>query len=284
MPLIKKYLEDFTIENNQIKLTENYLKNNKFRFKKITGSRMASVLGLNEFSTPLKTWAMMVGIYTEPMDEMIARAGNVIEPKIKDYVEQVTHIKYKQYVPTQVKFDIFSDNKVFGGIPDGEPVDENGALDYHNKPMLEIKTSSIDAFLYKKENNLFVLQKDENNHPIIKSVGTKREKWFDSNKNVLIPTEYKFQLGLYCYLRKITKGIFAVCFLEHKDYINPEACNVFEREIQLVDFNVDLEKFNYWISSAKKWYSDYIETGISPKMTLEDEKWLKTELELIKGK
>lgn len=279
MPFVKKYGEDFVFEDGVIKLTKSYLEKNKNKFKKITGSRMASVLDLNSFSSPVKTWAMMVGIYTEPMDQMIANAGNVIEPKIKEYVEEKTGQKYKQYNPQKVKFDIFDTNPIFGGIPDGEPVNNKEEIDYsNNQPMLEIKTSSIDSFLYKKEDNLFVLQKDELGHPIVKSIGTKRAKWFNTDNSVIVPNEYKFQLGLYCYLKHITHGLFAICFLKREDYINPYACDVHDREIQLVDFNVDLNKFKYWIDLATSWYHNHIDTGISPKLTNEDKEWFESEL------
>ncbi|GAA5414579.1 MPN551 family DNA-binding protein [Ureaplasma ceti] len=277
MPFIKKYGEDFIFEDNQIKLTPKYLAANQKKFKKITGSRMASVLGLNNFSSPVKTWAMMVGIYTEPMDQMIANAGNIIEPKIKDYVEQKTGIKYLQYNPMAVKFDVFKEDPVFGGIPDGEPLNAQGDIDYTTSPMLEIKTSAIDSFVYKKEKNLFVLQKDELGHPIVKSEGTKRQKWFNSNNDVLVPNEYKFQLGLYCYLRHINHGIFAICFLKRDDYIDPNSCNVFEREIQLVDFTLSLDKFKYWVDSARLWYDNYIKMGVSPELSLEDREWFESE-------
>lgn len=280
MPFIKKMGEDFIISDNQIKLTESYLKNNKNRFKKITGSRLAAVLDLNDYTSSVKTWCMMVGIYSEPMDPLLSEVGCVIEPKIKDYVENVTGIKYKQYVPSEVKFDVFKDDPIFGGIPDGEPLNSKHQIDYSQAPMLEIKTTSIDSFLYKKENNLFVLQKDENNHPIVKSVGTKREKWFNATGDVVVPNEYKFQLGLYCYLRHITNGLFAICFLKTDDYIDPKMCNVNEREVQLVQFNVNLDHFSYWVNQAKDWYHKYIDNGVSPQLKEDDWTWIKSELKI----
>lgn len=177
MPFIKKTSESFKVIGNQIVLTDQFMEANKAKFKKITGSRFASILNMNNFSSPVKTWAIMVGIYSEPMDKMIADAGNIIEPKIKDYVEQKTGIKYKQYNPFEINFDVFSDIEIFGGIPDGEPINAENKVDYTNHPMLEIKTTAIDSFMYKKEGTIFVLQKDENNAPIVKSEGTKREKW-----------------------------------------------------------------------------------------------------------
>lgn len=280
MPFIKKINEDFFIEDNQIILSKNYLEKNRYKFKKITGSRFSSVVGFNEYTTPFKTWCIMTGLYTEQMDEIMSRAGTIIEPKIKSVVEKMLDVSYMQYEPQKVGFDIFKENKIFGGIPDGEPI-VNNIINYDNeKRMLEIKTTSIDSFLYKKVDNLFVLQKDENNHPIIKSYGTKREKWFDDNQNVKVPVEYEFQLSLYCYLRGISKGIFAICFLETNDYINPEQCNVYEREIQLVNLDVNIDKFKQFVTMAENWYHDYIETGISPKLTKDDLEFINSELKL----
>ena len=280
MPFIKKIDQDFYFENNCLKLSKEYFESNKFKFKKITGSRFSSVIGLNEYTSPFKTWCIMTGLYVEPMDEMISKAGCVIEPKIKDYVSKITGIDYIQYDPCKIGFDLFKDNKIFGGIPDGEPITNNVVNYDNNKRMLEIKTTSIDSFLYKKINNLFVLQKDDKNHPIIKSSGTKREKWFNNKGDVIIPIEYECQLSLYCYLRGINKGLFAICFLETKDYINPELCNVYEREIQLVNLDINMEKFKQLIDVAINWYHDYIETGISPTLTDDDLNFIKSELNI----
>lgn len=278
MPFVKNFKTDFKLENNQIILSDEYLEKNKAKFKKITGSRFAAVLNMNDFNSPVKAWAMMVGIYTEPMDETLANVGNIIEPKIREYVEKQTNIKYKQYNPFQVNFDVFSNNKIFGGIPDGEPLNKENEVDYSNAPMLEIKTTSIDSFVYKKVGTLFELQKDENNKPLIKSKGTKKEKWFDSNGEIIIPTEYKMQLGLYCYLRNITNGIFAVCFLETDDYAHPLECNVYNRDIKLVDFNVNLDLMKNLVLQAENWYKQFIETGKSPVLTEKDLEWFNTEL------
>lgn len=280
MPFIKKNNEDFYIENNQIKLSKDYFEKNKLKFKKITGSRFSSVIGLNEYTSPFKTWCIMTGLYTEPMDEMISKAGCVIEPKIKDLVSKKLNVNYIQYDPFKISFDLFKENKIFGGIPDGEPV-VNNIVNYDNsKRMLEIKTTSIDAFSYKKVNNLFILQKDENNYPIIKSKGTKKMKWFDNEGNVIVPVEYECQLSLYCYLRGISKGIFAICFLETEDYVNPENCDVNNRDVQLVNLDIDLNKFELLVNQATDWYNNFIETGVSPVMNNEDIEFIKSELKL----
>ncbi|MCQ2957255.1 MAG: hypothetical protein MJ233_05580 [Mycoplasmoidaceae bacterium] len=125
-------------------------------------------------------------------------------------------------------------DKVFGGIPDGEPLNVNGVVDYSTgNPMLEIKTTSIDAFVYKTEKGLLHMQKDDKGYPLVKEPGKKKLSWFDSNGKLVISNEYMYQLGLYLYLRNINKGMFAVCFLTKEDYAHPEDFKIEDHEIQL---------------------------------------------------
>ncbi len=285
MPFIKQPNTDFKLVNNQIVLDPKFCKANQAKFKKITGSRFASILDLNKYCSPVKTWAMMVGIYSEPMDETVALVGNTIEPMIRDYVSETLNINYTSYDPMKIKWDMFKENPIFGGIPDGEPVKTDGSLAYdQGAPMLEIKTTSIDSFVYQNIDHKLTLIKDANNLPQVKLKNGKRDSWFDSNHNVLVPNEYQFQLGLYCYLRNITKGVFAVAFLKPEDYANPSQTNIMDREIKIVDFNVDLKHFQTYIDQATKWYHDFIETGTSPKLTQQDLTWYEQELELYNAK
>ncbi|MGL4950636.1 MAG: MPN551 family DNA-binding protein [Mycoplasma sp.] len=277
MPFTKTKDIDFKIVNNRIILSPEFLEQNKSKFKKITGSRFASVINKSSYNSPVKAWAMMVGIYTEPMDQTLAKVGNTIEPKIHKYVCEKLGINFKQYNPFEIKWDAFPENKIFGGIPDGEPVDSNGKLLYPSQPMLEIKTTSIDAFVYKFNKNLCTLQKDVLGAPIVKAKGEKKAKWFNANGDIVISNEYKYQLGLYCYLRNIELGLFAICFLETEDYTNPENCDVFKREIKLVDYKIDLKEFSTIIEYAENWYHKYIEKGISPEMSEKDMEWFNNE-------
>lgn len=273
MPFIKKHNIDFKLENNRIVLSNEYLSNFKHTFAKITGSRIGSILSLGDYNNEVRTWAQMVKIYREDIDKIYADAGNIIEPKIKDYVEAKLNIKYKQYDPVKIKWDVFSDNEIFGGIPDGEPVDDAGELLYPEAPMLEIKTTSIDSFKFKVIDEILVLQRDKNNYPIIKKENEKREKWFKDNGEIEIPLDYKLQLGLYCYLRNITKGVFAVAFLTVEDYMNPHSFDINRNEIVIIDYEINLKDFARIIEQAKHWYEEYIIKGISPELSEVDLKW-----------
>lgn len=275
MPFKAQVNKDFFIENNQIKLSPEYFEKNKSKFKKITGSRFASILNKNKYSSPVKTWAMMTNLYYEEMDETLSTVGNIIEPKIKSYVENLTKINYKQYNPFQIKWDVFQDDKVFGGIPDGEPLNEKGEIDYsNNNPMLEIKTTSIDSFVYKTIDGVLKMQKDDKNIPLIKLKNGKKDSWYKDGQ-LVIPDEYKLQLSLYLYLRGIKRGLFAIAFLEKEDYALPSQFDPTKRQIELVSIDLIKDDFEKIISVGRKWYEDYIEKGISPTLESNDLTWLK---------
>ncbi len=276
MPLKAEYKKDFTISNNCIHLSNEYLAQNFKKFKKITGSRLASILGKDKYTSPLKIWTIMTNIYYEEMDETLSKTGNVIEPIIKNYVEQETGIKFKQHNPFQVKWDVFKENKIFGGIPDGEPVNENGEFLYKDDyPMLEIKTTSIDSLVYKHENGVLRMQKDSDNIPLVKKEKGKMSEWYKDG-NIVIPLNYELQLSLYMYLRNISKGIFAVGFLEKEDYAFPEKFNPKERKIDFAWIDLQNNNFQKIIDDTTEWYNKYIITGMSPTITDEDKKWLQT--------
>lgn len=278
MPFVKQLNKDFIIKDNHFELSPAYLKDS-WKFKKITGTRLCAVLGKNKYTSPLKVWCCMVGIYTEPIDPTLAKLGMYVEPKVRDFVSQQLNIKFKDYVPSEVKWDVFKNvDPVFGGIPDGEPVNQDGVVDYSTgNPMLEIKTSSIDAFVYKTENGCLHMQKDENGLPLVKEPGKKKLSWFGADGKLKISEEYMHQLGLYLYLRKINKGMFAVCFLDKEDYAHPENFQIENHDIRCSSFSIsNMEKFeSEVIKPARAWYEKYIKTGISPQITEADEKWLK---------
>jgi len=276
MPFIKTKNKDFFIQDGRIVLSKEYMKENAWRFKKLTGSRFSGIFGDSKFSGPLKTWCQMVGIYTEPMDELIANVGNTLEPKIRDFVSKLYGIQFQSYIPSECKWDVFKDvHPILGGIPDGEAKDENGNVIHDkNHPILEIKTMSSDKFDYKKVDGVFVLQKD-NGMPKVKEGGEGKNKLnhLDAKGKIVIPTEYKYQLALYLYLRKAKYGMFAVCFTKLEDYKDPAACDVNERDIRIAHFELP-DNFAGQVEYAIDWYKKYIKGGYSPLLTEDDMKWL----------
>ncbi|MBP5256956.1 MAG: YqaJ viral recombinase family protein [Mycoplasma sp.] len=279
MPFTKQINKDFYIKDNRIYLSDEYFNKNRKYFKKITGSRFASILNLNQFTSPVQAWCTIVNIYRDEMDPTLAKVGTIIEPKIRDYVSKITNIKFKIYNPSEVNWNVFDDD-VFGGIPDGEPVDETDKFIYDKDfPMLEIKTSSEDKLTYEKINGVFRLKKDKNNYPIVKEVGKKKESWFINNQ-FKVPDEYCLQLILYLYLRKVNNGMFAVAFLKPQDYVYPEKFDVTKREIHFAKLNIrDFKNLQNTINYAREWYKLYVmDKHYSMPLDECDKKWIAEEL------
>lgn len=58
------------------------------RTKKVTGTRFATILGLNPWSTPFEMWCAITKTYEKPFEDTIYTiAGKTIEPKRRVYEE-----------------------------------------------------------------------------------------------------------------------------------------------------------------------------------------------------
>lgn len=284
MPFIKELNKDFYIENDsRIVLDKQYLQSNRWRFKKATGSRFSGLLGKSSFNTPFKTWCQVVGIYKEDMDQMRAKAGIVVEPKVRDYMSKALNIKFKSYDPKEVNWDVLGSPKsIFGGIPDGEPIDAAGNLNYsENNPMIEIKTIAIDKFVMKKVKGVYEIQK-ENGLPLVKpnGQGLGRLDKLNDDGSLKVSEDYKLQLGLYLYLRKVRYGVFAYCFITTDEFAHPEKVVANDSNVQCSSLRIN-DSFKKYLDQAEAWYKKHVDTGISPEMTESDRQWLK-EVELVK--
>ena len=59
------------------------------RPKKLTGTRFATILGLNPWSTPFEIWCEVTRTYQKPFEDTIYTiAGKTIEPKQAEYMKQ----------------------------------------------------------------------------------------------------------------------------------------------------------------------------------------------------
>lgn len=72
------------IKNNTIKIDPPE------RTLKITGTRLATILGMNNYSTPFQAWAEIVKVYKKPFEETkYTKAGKVLEPKQAEFVNRI---------------------------------------------------------------------------------------------------------------------------------------------------------------------------------------------------
>lgn len=207
------------------------------RPKKLTGTRFATILGLNPWSTPFEIWCEVTRTYQKPFEDTIYTiAGKTIEPKQAEYMKQAyfmsnlvtpTDIWGKDYF-RQTYGDFFRESPVLGGMWDYLLYGKDG------KPttVLEMKTSK------------------------------RVEDWKDD-----IPEYYALQAALYAYLLGVDEVIMVASFLEPKDYDAPEkfVCsgeNTITRPFKVSERYPDFEK--KYVKPALKWWKDYVESGISP--------------------
>lgn len=207
------------------------------RPKKLTGTRFATILGLNPWSTPFEIWCEVTRTYQKPFEDTIYTiAGKIIEPKQAEYMKQ-TYFMSNLVTPTdiwgkdyfrQTYGDFFRESPVLGGMWDYLLYGKDG------KPttVLEMKTSK------------------------------RVEDWKDD-----IPEYYALQAALYAYLLGVDEVIMVASFLEPKDYDNPEkfVCssdNTITRPFKVSERYPDFEK--KYVKPALKWWKDFVESGISP--------------------
>ena len=207
------------------------------RPKKLTGTRFATILGLNPWSTPFEIWCEVTRTYQKPFEDTIYTiAGKTIEPKQAEYMKQ-TYFMNNLVTPTdiwgkdyfrQTYGDFFRESPVLGGMWDYLLYGKDG------KPttVLEMKTSK------------------------------RVEDWKDD-----IPEYYALQAALYAYLLGVDEVIMVASFLEPKDYDSPEkfVCsgeNTITRPFKVSERYPDFEK--KYVKPALKWWKDFVESGISP--------------------
>lgn len=224
--------------------------------KKVTATRLAGILSLNNWVTDFQMWCEITKAATPPFeDNKYTLAGKAIEGKLIQFARDnlfdldPENVKdpeqYFGNIYKEVKYDFFKDIKVFGGMWDAVHLDENGDID----TILECKTTG------------------------------RPQDWADG-----VPVYYKVQGLLYALLTGAKKLYFPVAFLKDEDYARPEefVCTDDNTAIIEVDINSKIMWRNeeYTIEElvgiAEEWYDAYVETGISPAFDEEkDEVYLK---------
>lgn len=214
------------------------------RTKKVTGTRLAKVLGLNPWGTPFQAWCEITKT-AEPKFEgsKFTEAGNAIEPKLVAYVEEelgtsvLTPEAYWGALYSERKYGFFPDVAIFDGMWDGLEIDPKG----RPRAIVECKTTQMKNAPY----------------------------WQDGP-----PVYYLIQAMLYAKLQGVSKIIFPVAFLEEGDYAHPEQFVVRDGEnarfwfYDLDELSVEIDGQLYNIDGilqlATEWYHAHVVTGISP--------------------
>lgn len=205
------------------------------RTKKITGTRFATILGLNPWSTAFEMWCAITKTFELPFEDTIFTvAGKTIEPKQAEYMKKSYGMelisptdRYGADYFNKTWGDFFPDSKHLGGMWDYLAVDEEGKVD----TVLEMKT-------------------------------TKRiEDWQND-----VPEYYALQAALYAYLLGVDNVVMVASFLEEKDYNDPAKFVPNIKNTITVEFKVSerYPDFAEKVATVEKWWADYVDTGISP--------------------
>ena len=217
------------LEGNRVQITPPK------RFKKCTGTRFASILGLNPWATEFEMWLAITKTWEKPFEETIyTKAGQVIEPKQAEYMKKSYGMelisptdRYGADYFNKTWGDFFPDSPHLGGMWDFLGVDEDGKVD----TVLEMKT-------------------------------TKRiEDWRDD-----VPEYYALQAALYAYLLGVDNVVMVASFLEEKDYADPSKYVPSVKNTITVEFKVSerYPDFAEKLAQVERWWADYVDTGISP--------------------
>lgn len=217
------------LENNRVKVDPPK------KPKKLTGTRFATIMGLNAWATAFSAWCEMTRTYEEPFEDTIyTKAGKVIEPKICEY------LKSRYFMDIKSPSDVYGEDyfkKTWGDFFPGENA-LGGMWDFLGDDfVVEVKT-------------------------------TKRvEDWKGVDGTVEPPIYYKLQACLYAYLLGFDNVVMTCSFLEDKDYANPEAFEPNVNNTVVVEFKVS-EAFptfkETYVDPALKFWKDHVLTGISP--------------------
>lgn len=228
------------------------------RFKYITGTRLASILGLNEYSTPFQCWCECTRLVTPPFEDTVyTKFGKINEIKQREYISAMFPNvmgpeEYFGDIYESVRWNFFDERyKPFAGLWDAVST-KNNKKDI--AAVIEFKTASSPV------------------------------KW----ANNCVPVSYLLQGALYAKLLGLDRVVFVASFPTKLDYGHPEDFKVTKdntivivKKLKDMFFEVDGEYLNIegCMEKAEQIWNEHIKTGISPEF---DETLDKEYLDIIR--
>lgn len=216
--------------------------------KKLTMTRLGSILGINAWSSDFEVWCEMNRVWSDTFTENEStKAGNVIEPIVREYLKTkvyesdniVSPEEYygNLYDKLMIKKDFFQDNKIFGGMWD----------------TARVKQGDKDVFL-----------------EILEQKTTKRsEDWVDG-----VPLYYLVQGLGYAHMLGVNYLSMVVTVLDDKHLRHPERFKPNAKNTAQYDFIVDETKITLpsgekvtiaeCFDIAEQWYQKHVVKGVSP--------------------
>ena len=223
------------VENGVVRVDPPY------RPKKITGTKISSVLGLNKYQTPFQVWCELTRTYEEPFEEnKYTRAGKIIEPKQIRYLQDkypdgdvvTPAAQYGEDYFRKTYGDFFPGEKVFGGMwdcffrgQDGKP-----------QAVAEMKT-------------------------------TRRPQDWKGK----VPVGYMLQCCLYARLMEVEHACFVRSVLVPQAYSHPEQYGCNSENTKIIWFRPSeiVPDFPDMMRYCEDWYRHHVLTGVSPEIDAE---------------
>ncbi|MFA6843987.1 MAG: YqaJ viral recombinase family protein [Bacilli bacterium] len=239
------------------------------KFKKITGTRLGAILGVNNWKTSFETWLELTKIYEAPFeDTMYTVAGKALEPK------QLRFLKNLYFPTLVVPTDVYGEDpfsKTYGNFYDDD-----------------VFGGMWDALVYDKTND----------HPVavVEAKSTKRVEDWENDK---IPESYALQASLYAFLKGLDQVYMIVTFTNADVYKKAQelidtknADNGLDEKIpfeitcdntKIIPFKVSerYPEFAKWIEDCRTFYETSVKTGISPDYDLKKDKKVLKEIKRL---
>ena len=226
---------------------------------RITGHRISTVLGVNQYATKFQAWAEITKLVKVPfVENKYIILGRYAEPKIIDYVRKKfpNVMSMEEFYGNSIeeyRYNNFkNDSRIFGGM--------------------------FDFVCTKNDKKTIALIGE------IKTTG--KPQLFTNNS---IPVEYELQAALYAKLKGLDKVLFVISFATEEDYMHPEMFEPTEENTIMIvkklnemifEINGEYLGIDECMQRAEDFWHTYIETGISPEF---DEKLDKEYLDIIRA-
>lgn len=212
--------------------------------RRITGSRLGTILECNDFDTPFSAALAMAGIYSKFETNKYMEAGSVIEPVIRNYLRSDGRERLSE---------------ALGGIPIAgieEPVDKF-YCNFEHFPRGGRFGGMVDGYVIAERKRYAVLE--------VKTAGD-RSAWTDEGVISKVPESYVMQASLYAELSGIDTIVFAVGFLEEHDYEEPSSWKPAEDNCFILPVRKPPE-ISSWMDAASEWYDEHLVKGVTPQWT-----------------
>jgi len=220
--------------------------------KKMTGTRLGAILGVNKYKSDFGAWCEIVRVAEDTfVESKYTRAGIAIEPILGEWCKENVSpyiVTPEQWFGTSEKlYDHFPNEPVFGGMWDFLVLD---------KPWKGTRTGV---------KVVGVIEAKTSSRP---------QDWVDG-----VPESYAVQALNYGYLLGVDRVFVPVAFLDDEDYNHPEKFVCTATNTQLYELKVSESDIGLGMENALVWYEAHVLGNVSPPF---DEKKDKVFLQVLR--